>query len=986
MLRLLRRAATLAARCTTPLVIGALLVGAGIAIALLSIGTVRQAGTQLTLKVFEAPSDVLTVKQAFEQLEAQPGAMLEKRTGRSEAPYWVLTEPHRFIPVVPTVFHAASRHAVSIEAWVLDNDGAVVASGYAKRGGALVGMESSIAGFSIAIPNGVQDPRLLMRVASRGPAKISVELWTASSLHDETRRFNETGGVLFGSMLMIAAFSALMAVLSRTSAFLLFSAWIITSLRFASYGNGWDFAWLGLGEIETHQELAINLPLAVYAFLGVQLFRTIFKREVASLRAGFLVRATTITSGLLVVLALVLPHKQFLPVLWLAVGPSLLVLAGLTVQIIFRRGSAAALWYGASWLVLFVGSGLEVASAAGLFSARSFFLNSTTAAVFSSLLAAVSLGERIKSEREGRIRAQNATVRALGRHKETYDSMPIGLFSLRPSGEIALCNPAFRTMLSLSEGRNGFGSIDHLLGAGVSNLLGKSAESISTSGVEIQSAGIISKRWFYIEVIRSRDWIEGSIQDITVRKAAESQLRALVDHDHLTGLRNRRGLEVELESAVGRANGGSACAIAYVDIDRFKLINDLHGHAVGDALLQQAAQRLTAAVRASDVVARLADAFVVLFIDCPDYSVAGLSDRILAAISDTPFEIDGRGLSVTASVGVVALDPSMSSIDAVTAADRACAEAKLRGRNCVVRLTERDGQLQTHLEELRVVADLQRRMPTEKFFLVFQPIVALRTPSSSLNYEVLIRMRGEDGKVLPPGNFIGAAERNGLMSQIDRWVLRNTLEWLDSHPEHRDRLSFATINISGASLNDSRFVDDAFAMIAEHPLAMRKLCLEVTESVALHDLGSTRRFVDRLRTYGSKLALDDFGAGYTSFNYLKEIPADFIKIDGTFVKDINRNPANYAITRMIVELTHELGMRSIAEWAETIDTIASLCDLGVDYGQGYGLVRPITADAIAPANSCADLVPDPQVIALLEERARSLPLPQLRRTPQRDLG
>jgi diguanylate cyclase (GGDEF)-like protein len=541
-------------------------------------------------------------------------------------------------------------------------------------------------------------------------------------------------------------------------------------------------------------------------------------------------------------------------------------------------------------------------------------------------------------------------------------------------------------MLSLSEGRNGFGSIDHLLGAGVSNLLGKSAESISTSGVEIQSTGIISKRWFYIEVIRSRDWIEGSIQDITVRKAAESQLRALVDHDHLTGLRNRRGLEVELESAVGRANGGSACAIAYVDIDRFKLINDLHGHAVGDALLQQAAQRLTAAVRASDVVARLADAFVVLFIDCPDYSVAGLSDRILAAISDTPFEIDGRGLSVTASVGVVALDPSMSSIDAVTAADRACAEAKLRGRNCVVRLTERDGQLQTHLEELRVVADLQRRMPTEKFFLVFQPIVALRTPSSSLNYEVLIRMRGEDGKVLPPGNFIGAAERNGLMSQIDRWVLRNTLEWLDSHPEHRDRLSFATINISGASLNDSRFVDDAFAMIAEHPLAMRKLCLEVTESVALHDLGSTRRFVDRLRTYGSKLALDDFGAGYTSFNYLKEIPADFIKIDGTFVKDINRNPANYAITRMIVELTHELGMRSIAEWAETIDTIASLCDLGVDYGQGYGLVRPITADAIAPANSCADLVPDPQVIALLEERARSLPLPQLRRTPQRDLG
>lgn len=328
----------------------------------------------------------------------------------------------------------------------------------------------------------------------------------------------------------------------------------------------------------------------------------------------------------------------------------------------------------------------------------------------------------------------------------------------------------------------------------------------------------------------------------------------------------------------------------------------------------------------------------------------------------------------------------MTGIDAVTAADRACAEAKARGRNCVVRLADQDAQLQAHLEELRVVADLQQQVPKGKFFLEFQPIVALRSPRASLSYEVLIRMRGDDGKVLPPSRFIGAAERNGLMSQIDRWVLRSTLEWLDGHPQHRDRLSFATINISGASLNDSRFVDDAFAMIAEHPFAMPKLCFEITESVALHDLGSTRRFVDRVRTYGSKLALDDFGAGYTSFNYLKEIPADFIKIDGAFVKDINRNPADYAITRTIVELTHELGMRSIAEWAETADTIASLCDLGVDYGQGYGLVRPVDAHTISAANSCADLVRDPQVLVLLDQHSRSLPRTRLRPARQRNLG
>jgi EAL domain-containing protein (putative c-di-GMP-specific phosphodiesterase class I) len=167
-------------------------------------------------------------------------------------------------------------------------------------------------------------------------------------------------------------------------------------------------------------------------------------------------------------------------------------------------------------------------------------------------------------------------------------------------------------------------------------------------------------------------------------------------------------------------------------------------------------------------------------------------------------------------------------------------------------------------------------------------------------------------------------------------------------------------------------VDDAFAMIAEHPLAVTKLCFEITESVALNDLSSTRRFVDRVRNYGSKLALDDFGAGYTSFNYLKEIPADFIKIDGSFVRDINRNPANYAITRTIVDLTHELGMRSIAEWAETADTIASLIELRVDFGQGFALARPMAKDFLANADSSGSLVRDVDVLTLLDASDRQV--------------
>lgn len=471
--------------------------------------------------------------------------------------------------------------------------------------------------------------------------------------------------------------------------------------------------------------------------------------------------------------------------------------------------------------------------------------------------------------------------------------------------------------------------------------------------------------WYLARVTASEGSIEGSIQDITTRKEAETKLKSLVDHDSLTGLLNRRGLEEALRQAHASAKDGVPCAIAHVDMDRFKLVNDLYGHAVGDGILQAAASRFNAAVRSTDHVARLADSFIILLMDCPDHAVTRLTERLREMVSDQSFDIEGVTLNMTVSIGVVTLDSTMSTVDAMAAADRACAEAKAQGRNCVVRLNERDDTLRAHLEELKVVAGLRQRVPTERYFLEFQPIVSLRAANQSLNYEVLIRMRVDSGEVIPPGKFIGAAERNGLMSQIDRWVLSNTLEWLDQHPAHRDRLNFATLNLSGASLNDVRFIEDAFAMIAEHPIAATKLCFEITESIALNDVSSTRRFVERVRSFGSKLALDDFGAGYTSFNYLKEIPADFIKIDGSFVRDINQNPGNYAITRTIVELTHELGMSSIAEWAETPDTIASLIHLQVDYGQGFGLVRPLAKELVTNAVSSISMVRDPAVVNLL---------------------
>jgi diguanylate cyclase (GGDEF)-like protein len=829
---------------------------------------------------------------------------------------------------------------------------------------------ASKGGFSIPIDSTPDSVAVIVSLQSNMLIPPKALLWKPDEYAASERSFERQGGAVFGGILILAAFSTIVAALNRDLTFLLFSGWLVASLRVAAINAGWDIHWIQL-ELDNEVYLALlRISIAAYGFFTVALFRELLLKQSSNrlVRKYFALAQHSFLG--LIAAAPFFDHIQYLRVFWTFAA---IVLGTQTLQILlslFVQRTRLVGWYALSWGSMIVGMASEIGAQSGVVAYPSW-MNSQTATIVCALMMGLALADRLKSERDARVAAQVRSVIYLKKYEDNFNSLPIGLFGLSLSGSIRLKNPAFCEMFELTDALNDkTPSIDDLLGDGTFRRLSDAAMQ-GVLDVEICVAADGGQpSWYLARVTLNDHSIEGSIQDITARKVAEGKLKHLVDHDHLTGLINRRGLETRIANAVTMVNGGVDCAIAYVDVDRFKLINDLHGHGIGDALLQQVASRLSASVRAKDCIARIADSFVVIFFDCPDHAVLALTERLRHAVAEDNFEVDGKALVLTTSIGVVSIEKGTSVVDAMAAADRACSEAKARGRNCVVRLTDKDATLRTHLEELKVVADLQQHVPTERYFLEFQPIVALQSPMSSLCYEVLIRMRGEQGQVVPPGKFIGAAERNGLMSQIDRWVLRSTLEWLDNHPEHRDRLGFATINISGASLNDNRFVDDAFAMIADHPLAMPKLCFEITESVALHDLGSTRRFVDRVRIYGSKLALDDFGAGYTSFNYLKEIPADFIKIDGSFVKDINQSPANYAITRTIVDLTHELGMRSIAEWAETHDTIAALVELGVDYGQGFGLARPTAPEIVSASASGAALIADPKVLTLLNDRSR----------------
>jgi len=262
------------------------------------------------------------------------------------------------------------------------------------------------------------------------------------------------------------------------------------------------------------------------------------------------------------------------------------------------------------------------------------------------------------------------------------------------------------------------------------------------------------------------------------------------------------------------------------------------------------------------------------------------------------------------------------------------------------------------VEKQQLIQHLDKSQP-EGLFLMMQPSLSLRDPYGSLNFEVLLRMRAKDGSVIPAWKVITAAERNGRIATIDKWVLKTTLEWLATHSAHLKNSSYVAVNLSGGSLNDERFITDAFAILADHGPVVSRLCIEITESVALHDLSNTRHFIDGIRKFGAKLALDDFGAGYTSFSYLRSLPADAIKIDGAYVKDLLAHTANQAIVQAIVDLTRNLGMKCIAEWPEDVATLEALAEMGVDYAQGYVISRPLLPERILLGNSAADFIEDP---------------------------
>jgi diguanylate cyclase (GGDEF)-like protein/PAS domain S-box-containing protein len=426
---------------------------------------------------------------------------------------------------------------------------------------------------------------------------------------------------------------------------------------------------------------------------------------------------------------------------------------------------------------------------------------------------------------------------------------------------------------------------------------------------------------------------------------ASAQLSWQATHDTLTGLFNRQEFERRLGLALGTAREtGRTHALCYLDLDQFKVVNDTCGHVAGDELLRQLARELSGQIRKTDTLARLGgDEFGLLISDCQLGDARTVAEAARNVVAGYQFSWECKSFAVGVSIGLVPVTGDCAGIESIlSAADSACYAAKDQGRNRIHVYCEQDEELCLRHGEMQWVSRIQAALEEDRFELFYQNIVPVadNARGAAVHFELLLRMRDEQGALVPPGAFLPAAERYGLAVRLDRWVIDRILRTLEESGDELDELGICCINLSGQSLADEEFARFVIDRLRQQQARAKRICFEITETAAISNLTRAVRFIEALKAHGCLLALDDFGSGLSSFAYLKNLPVDFLKIDGMFVKDIVDDPIDHAMVKSINELGKQMGKRTIAEFVENDAILQRLRHIGVDYAQGYGIAVP----------------------------------------------
>jgi diguanylate cyclase (GGDEF)-like protein/PAS domain S-box-containing protein len=437
-----------------------------------------------------------------------------------------------------------------------------------------------------------------------------------------------------------------------------------------------------------------------------------------------------------------------------------------------------------------------------------------------------------------------------------------------------------------------------------------------------------------------------TLRDITELKRLSDTLNYQASHDNLTGLSNREEFGYKLGEIIKnvKLTGGSHSLIV-MDVDRFKAVNDTCGTMAGDELLRQVASHIQTNIQRQDISARIGgDEFAVILMNCDTTDSSNVATRLQAAIQRQRFIWQNLTFPLSLSVGIVPIDREVGDIHAVlAAADDACHLSKEEGGSKTTVFQAQDSKFRRRRGDMEWIGKINRAVEENRFILYQQPIVPLDANGKDRpKLEVLLRLVNEDGSIARPNDFIPAAERYNLMPQIDRWVVENSMRAYRMLQDQKSPLieGIFSINLSGPSLLDNDLVDTILYFLKKYALSAEDFCFEITETAAIQNLSYATRFINQLRGEGFTFALDDFGAGFSSFGYLRNLPVDYVKIDGSFVQNIDESLVSYTMVDSINSIGHVMGLKTIAEFVKNEAIMDKLITLGVDYGQGYHFAEP----------------------------------------------
>lgn len=878
-------------------------------------------------------------------------------TQLSEAPIWFAFTPPALNTDTagPPLVYFPSRHSRTLSCWSGETLTPLGSGTLAGASGALIVAKAGFATKAVDL-SGVP---VLCRGTFVGPARVTVTAWKAAEFQMAVRGFATDTGMLEGGLTVLAVFMLLAALVNREPIYIVFAAWLLVNSRVGAISAGLDAYWLGNRvpaewlDATRKFVLASNFPLTVY------LFMRLLRDDLDRFGNRPLLRGLELLYLPMLAAALFLPYRQFIPMLWLGSVFGYGIIVYFLARILLVSHSRIAYWFAASLAVTAAAGFAEIVAAMLGLSAPIPYFNSVTAALCSGLLAAMAVAEQMRTERTGRESAEVAL-------RKTYDQVPVAFFTADADGRILRGNPALGRLLG-KQAPLGTTRWQEFFESGswesLSSMLGEHPRAL------LRFQSIDHSFWYEVRASIGDSLIEGSIEDITEAVTANRKLVYLADHDQLTGALSRRAIEQELRGAIRTVGKLSPTTLAYMDLDRFKTVNDLFGHTAGDDLLRQLCAMIVKAVGSDSLLGRIGgDEFLILLRGMSLAESAVKCRELVNLVDGNTFRVRDLAFRIGVSFGVVEVTSGIDVADLISAADRACREAKrVFASGHVVTFGPDSPAFQEHEEERVLVSRLTPEKAPEFLAINMQPIMSVNDPFGSLDFEVLLRARAPDGAVMSAARVIAIAEAHGRVGVIDRWVLKTVLEWLDANHDRLVTTRFVTLNLSGASINDEQFMADAYSMLQAHPRSASRLCVEITEGVALRDFDQTRRVLDRLREFDCKLALDDFGAGYTSFMYLSDLQADVLKIDGAIVESAAMHPSRLSIVQAISDLSRNLGMRSVAEWVEDAATLRAMAEVGIDYIQGFGIAKPMTPDEILIGPHAAHWISDTSIKVALAD-------------------